>query len=66
MIVVDLDVPEGVASADIRAPLERWGQMVRHAAMEGAPGVTAGNVSGCVLPFSADDVVAVLRAIRVR
>jgi hypothetical protein len=40
--------------------------MVRHAAMEGAPGVTAGDVSGCVLPMPSDDVVAILKAIRVR
>lgn len=66
MILVDLDVPDGVALADLRAPLERWGQMVRHAAMEGAPGVSAGDVSGCVLPMPSDDVVAILKAIRVR
>ena len=66
MILVDLDAPDGVASADLRAPLERWGQGIRHAAVEGAPGVVAGDVSGCVLPFCADDVVAILRAVRVR
>ena len=64
--MVDLDVPEGTPSSDLRASLERWGQLIRHAAMEGAPGVVAGDVSGCVLPMTADNAVAILRAIRVR
>ena len=66
LILVDLDAPEHVDAAALREPLERWGQGFRHAPVEVAPGVTAGDVHGCVVPLSAKQVVAILRAVRVR
>lgn len=40
--------------------LERWGQDVRFAAMEGAPGTIAGDASGLLLNTTVADMMALL------
>ena len=60
MILVDLEAPEGIATADLDALVARWGQSVRHAIADGAPDTTVGMVRGHVLAISSDNILAAL------